>query len=152
MTRFSPTSGTTSASVPSAAIFTNAGSHFSLPGAHAQRLHELERDADARQVLVRVAAIDGASGLSTATARGSSASGLVVIRDHHVHAEFRRAPRGLEAADAAVHGDDEAHAFRRQPLDGGHLEAVAVADPLGDEVGDVAAQSRRWRARESPWR
>ena len=31
MTRFSPTSGTTSATVPIAAIFTNAGSHFSRP-------------------------------------------------------------------------------------------------------------------------
>jgi hypothetical protein len=31
MTRFSPTSGTTSASVPIAATFTNAGSHRSLP-------------------------------------------------------------------------------------------------------------------------
>ena len=31
MTRFSPTSGTTSASVPMAAIFTNAGSQPSFP-------------------------------------------------------------------------------------------------------------------------
>ena len=31
MTRFSPTSGTTSASVPIAAILTKAGSHFALP-------------------------------------------------------------------------------------------------------------------------
>ena len=31
MMRFSPTSGTTSASVPIAAILTNAGSHAALP-------------------------------------------------------------------------------------------------------------------------
>ena len=57
MTRFSPTSGTTSASVPIAAILTNAGSHFALPGARAQRLDELQRDADAGQVLVRIGAV-----------------------------------------------------------------------------------------------
>ena len=61
MTRFSPTSGTTSASVPIAAILTNAGSHLLRPGASAQRLHELERDADAGQVLVRIACSRGAS-------------------------------------------------------------------------------------------
>ena len=54
MTRFSPTSGTTSASVPIAAILTNAGSHFVLPGALAERLHQLQRDADAGQRSCRV--------------------------------------------------------------------------------------------------
>ena len=57
MTRFSPTSGTTSASVPIAAILTNAGSHLSLPGARAQRLHQLQRDADAGEVLVGIGAV-----------------------------------------------------------------------------------------------
>ena len=36
MTRFSPTSGTTSATVPIAAIFRNDGSHFSRPALQAQ--------------------------------------------------------------------------------------------------------------------
>ena len=57
MTRFSPTSGTTSASVPIAAILTNAGSHLLLPGARAERLHQLQRDADAGQVLVGIGAV-----------------------------------------------------------------------------------------------
>ena len=57
MTRFSPTSGTTSASVPMAAIFTNAGSQRLAAGSLAQRLHELERDADAGQVLVGIRAV-----------------------------------------------------------------------------------------------
>ena len=57
MTRFSPTSGTTSASVPIAAIFTNAGSQFVAPGSLAQRLHQLQRHADAGEVLVRIGAV-----------------------------------------------------------------------------------------------
>ena len=57
MTRFSPTSGTTSASVPIAAILTNAGSHCRLARLAAERLHQLQRDADAGEVLVRVGAV-----------------------------------------------------------------------------------------------
>ena len=57
ITRFSPTSGTTSASVPIAAILTNAGSHFALPGPCAQRLHQLQRDADPGEMLVRIGAV-----------------------------------------------------------------------------------------------
>ena len=44
------------------------------------------------------------------------------------------------AADAAVDRDDERHAVGVQPLDCGRLQAVAVAQPLGDEVDDVAAE------------
>ena len=62
ITRFSPTSGTTSASVPIAAILTNAGSQRLAAGLRAQRLHQLQRDADAGQVLVRVRAVARASG------------------------------------------------------------------------------------------
>ena len=57
MTRFSPTSGTTSASVPMAAILTNPGSQLSRPGRSAECLHHLQRDADAGERLVRVGAV-----------------------------------------------------------------------------------------------
>ena len=62
MIRFSPMSGTTSASVPIAATFTNAGSHARAAGLRAQRLHQLQRHADAREVLVRIAGSRAASG------------------------------------------------------------------------------------------
>ena len=75
MTRFSPISGTTSASVPIAATLTNAGSQLVRPGLSAQRLHQLQRHADAGEVLVRIACSRGASGLMTASACGSSVSG-----------------------------------------------------------------------------
>ena len=62
MTRFSPTSGTTSASVPMAAILMKPGSQLVAPGAAAERLHQFQRDADAGEVLVRIACSRAASG------------------------------------------------------------------------------------------
>ncbi len=96
MTRFSPTSGTTSASVPIAAILMNAGSQLSRAGARAERLHQLERDADAGQVLVGIACSRAASGLITASAGGSVAVRLVMVGDDQVDAE-RRARRAASA-------------------------------------------------------
>ena len=54
--------------------------------------------------------------------------------------ELARAPRGFGAADAAVDRDDQLHAFGVQAIERGRLQAVAVAQPLGDEVDDVAAE------------
>ncbi len=133
MTRFSPTSGTTSASVPIAATFTKAGSQRVLPGARAQRLHQLQRDADARQVLVRVGAVVPLR-VDDRERRRQLAVGLVVVGDDQVDAELARAACRLRAANAAVHRDDHRDALGVQPLDRRGLEAVAVLDPLGDEV------------------
>ena len=126
MTRFSPTSGTTSASVPMAAIFTNAGSHARLAGLLAQRLDELERHADAGQVLVGY----GQScrlGLTTASASGSSVSGSwwsVMIRSMPSSRARRAAsaPRMPQSTDTTT-----LHAVGVQAIDGGRLQAVAVA-------------------------
>ena len=57
MTRFSPTSGTTSAIVPMAAILRNDGSHLLAAALQAQRLHEFQRHADAGEVLVGIGAV-----------------------------------------------------------------------------------------------
>ena len=57
MTRFSPTSGTTSASVPIAATLMKPGSQLLAAGPSAERLHQLQRDADPGQMLVGIAAI-----------------------------------------------------------------------------------------------
>ena len=52
-----------------------------------------------------------------------------------------RARRGrVGAADAAVDRDDQRDAVGVQPLDRRRLQAVAVAQPLRDEVHDVAAE------------
>ena len=112
MTRFSPTSGTTSASVPMAAILTNAGSHLRLAGALAQRLHQLQRDADAGEVLVGIRAVV-ALGIDHRERRRQRAFGLVVIGDDQIDAELARAQRRLGAADAAVDRDDQRARPRR---------------------------------------
>ena len=130
MTRFSPTSGTTSASVPIAAILTNAGSHFALAGTHAQRLHHLQRDADAGEVLVRIRAVVPL-GIDHGEGRRQRAFGLVMVGDDQIDAEFARAPRRLAGADAAVDRDDQPDAVGVQPLDRRRLQAVAVPQPLG---------------------
>ena len=62
MMRFSPTSGTTSASVPIAATFTNAGSHAVRPVRAHKRVHQFQRDAHAGEVLVRDSRSRGAWG------------------------------------------------------------------------------------------
>ena len=139
MTRFSPTSGTTSASVPIAAILTNAGSHFPLPA----RSHSACTSFSATPTPARFLSGYVQScrlGLITASAGGSDAFGLVMIGDDQVDAELARAQRRLGAADAAVDRDDQRHAFGVQPIDRRRLQAVAVAQPFGDEVDDVAAE------------
>ncbi len=140
MTRFSPTSGTTSASVPMAAILTKPGSQLVAAGAAAERLHQLQRDADAGEVLVGIRAVvplrvdDGERGRQLGVR-------LVVVGDDQIDAELAGAPRGVGAADAAVHRHDQRDALGVQPLDRRRLQAVAVAQPLGDEVRSTSAPS-----------
>ena len=97
MTRFSPTSGTTSASVPMAAIFTNAGSQLLAPVALAQRLHQLRARRRRRRGACRDSGSRGASGLMTASAGGSSRFGLVMIGDDQIEPELARAARRRRA-------------------------------------------------------
>ena len=107
-------------------------------GAGAERLHQLQRHPDSRQVLVRVAAVV-ALGVHDRQRARQVHVGLVVVGDDQVEAQLARALRGLHPADAAVHGDDEQRAVGVQPLDRRRLQAVAVLQPLGDEVDDVGA-------------
>ena len=139
MTRFSPTSGTTSASVPMAAILTKAGQPLLLPVRGAERLHELQRDADAGEVLVGIRAVVPLR-VDDGERRRQRRARLVVVGDDEVEPELARAQRRFHAADAAVDRDDQLRALGVQPIDRGGLQAVAVLQALGDEVADVAAQ------------
>ena len=127
MTRFSPTSGTTSASVPIAAIFTKAGSHLRLAGA----VRTAPAPASARRRRRRGACRDRCSrarfGLITASAGGSVAVRLVVVGDDQIDPELAGAQRRVGAADAAVDRDDQRDALGVQPIDRRRLQAVAVA-------------------------
>ena len=65
---------------------------------------------------------------------------LVMVGDDQIDAELARAPRRVGAADAAVDRDDQRDAVGVQPIDRRRLQAVAVLQPLGDEVDDVGAE------------
>ena len=90
---------------------TKPGSHWLLPG-RAQRLHQLQRDADAGEVLVRIRAVVPLR-IDDRQRRRQSCVGLVMIGDDQVDAQLARPPRGIGAADAAVDRDDERARPRR---------------------------------------
>ena len=76
----------------------------------------------------------------TASARGSSSLGLVMIGDDQVEPKVAGVIGGLGRADAAVDRHDEPGAFRGEPIHGRRLQAVAVAESIGHEVDDVTAE------------
>ncbi len=71
-----------------------------------ERLHELQRDADAREILVGIVAIV-APRVDDRDRDRQLGIGLVVIRDDQVDAQLARALRRLDAANAAVDRDDQ---------------------------------------------
>ena len=79
-------------------------------------------------------------GLTTAQRVRQLGVRLVVVGDDQIDAELAGAPRRLGAANAAVDRHDQLHAFGVQPIDRAGLQAVAVGQPLGNEVADVGAQ------------
>ena len=105
----------------------------------AERLHQLQRDADAREMFVGIVAVVPLRVDHRERGR-QRAFRLVMIGDDQIDAELVRAPRRLGAADAAVHRHDDARALRVQAIDRRRLQAVAVAHPLGQEVDDIAAE------------
>ena len=100
------------------------------PFALAQRLHELERDADAGEVLVGVAAIV-ALGIDDRERGRELRFGFVMVADDEIEPELARAPRRRAAADAAVDRHERRSPRRR-----------AVAPPRAS-----AGRSRRAIAR-----
>jgi hypothetical protein len=105
----------------------------------AQRLHELERDAHAGQVLVGIRTVVPL-GIDDRDGIRQIAVGLVVVGDDEIEAQLARASRRVGAADAAVHGDDDLDALGVEPLERGRLQAVAIAEPLGDEMRHLPAE------------
>ncbi len=105
----------------------------------AQPLDDLEGDADAGEVLVGIAAV-GALGIDDRERLRQFGVGLVVIRDDEVDTELDGAPGCLGSANAAVDRHDHPGALGVQPIDGGRLQAVAVAQSLGNEMRDIGAE------------
>jgi hypothetical protein len=110
-----------------------------VAGPAAQRLDQLQGDADAGQVLVGIGAVV-ALRVDHCQRRRQRRVGLVMVGDDQVDAELARPHCRLDAADPAVDRDDQLDAVRMQPFDGRRLEPVAVAQSLRDEMGDVGAE------------
>src|SRR3989442_14578472 len=64
----------------------------------------------------------------------------MVIGDDQVDANLTRAPGGVDAANAAVHRNHEPYTVGVETIERLRLEAVAVAQALGNEVTDVGAE------------
>ena len=107
--------------------------------APAQGLNQLQRDADARQILVGIATVVP---LRVDDGQRLRQLGVwfVVIRDDQVDAELVRPPPGVGAANAAIDGDDQLNAIRVQSLDRDRQKPITVLQPLGDEMDDIRAE------------
>jgi hypothetical protein len=110
-----------------------------MSGSQAQGVDELQRHADAREVLVRVRAVQ-AFRIEHGARPRKDGVGLVVVGDDEVHAVPACPLRCLDPPDAAVHRDHQTHAVGMEPIDRGGLQAVAVAQPFRQEVRDVRAE------------
>ena len=138
MTRFSPMSGATSATVPMAAIFRSDSIEIFFSAAADQLAAELEGDADTRQLLERIG--------TTVLLRvqhgrcfGKSAGRQVVVGDDHVDAALDRKTDRLDARDSAVDRDHELHVPRGEDaLEHFDLQPVSVDEAMRhDERGSA---------------
>ena len=96
-----------------------------------QRAEQLERHADAREIVVRIVAVRALVVHDRNGVRQRFLT-LVVVRDDHVDAELPRPRRLVHGRDAAVHRDDERHARGGKLFNRGGVHAVALRQPVGD--------------------
>ena len=92
----------------------------------AQRLHQLERDACAAQPPERILAQQR---IEHGFAFRQLRSELVVVRHDHAHAQLTGVRNLVRTGDAAVHRDQQLRVLG-QPVDGRHVEAIALAVPV----------------------
>ena len=146
ITRFSPSSGTASATVAITSIFRNDGSSFSrarcgVDAASSSAWASLNA-TPAPQRCLQGYAQSGWLGLRIGERLRQAHCGLgqVVVGDDQIEVEARGFVRGGEGADAGIHADDEAHAFGRGAREHLGLHAVAVAQAMRDVIADSAAE------------
>ena len=122
-----------------AATLMNPGSQLLALTLATQRLHQLERDADAGEVLVGIVAV-GALRIDHRERRRQRGIRFVMVRDDQIDAQFAGAPRRVSATDAAIDRNDQRHAFGMQSVDRCWLQPVAVLETLRDEVDHIGAE------------
>ena len=141
--RFSPVSGTTSATVAIAASLRNDSATrrtFSAgqPMCGKQRLDQLERHTGAAQILFQVRAIR-AIGIEHRERGRQVRLGQVMVRDDDVDAQFVGAAHDFGGADAGIHADDQLHALFGGGLHYFGTHAVAVLQAVRHVIGGDAA-------------
>ena len=101
-----------------------------------QLQQHIKHHAHPRQAFAGKAAA-GLVGIDHGLGRGQLGTGQVVVGHQHLQAQALRLAHPGDAADAVVHGDQQAVALGgHAPGDGGR-EAVAVLHPVGHFVADV---------------
>ena len=108
-------------------------------GPLAQRLHQLERDADAGEVLVRIGTV-GTLRIDDRERRRQRGVRFVMVRYHEIKPELACSDGGRRGSDTTVDRDHHRDLLRREPLDGGRFEPIPILDPVRDEVNDVGPE------------
>ena len=106
---------------------------YGLQPASLDRLH-----ADGVRLVISVDC--GIRGVEAALHARALGLDLVITDHHEPDTELARPARGVGAANAAIDGNDQRDAVGMQALDRRRLQAVAVAQPLRDEMHDVGAE------------
>ena len=112
---------------------------LALPRPRAQRLHELQRHANAGEVLVGVGAIVPL-GIDHGDRVRQRALGLVMVGDDEVDPQLSRPLGRVVPADAAVDRHDDVDLVGMESIDRRRLESVAVPQAFGDEVNHLPAE------------
>ena len=110
-----------------------------VAGPLAERLDELEGNADAGEVLVRVWTIR-TLGIDDREGRRQRDVRLVMVRHHEVEPELARPRSGRTAPDATVDRHHHADLLSRESRDGAGFEPVPIFDSVWDEVHDVGSE------------
>jgi len=105
----------------------------------AQRLHQLQRDANAREVLVGIIAIV-TLGIDYRQRRRQRRSRLVMIRDDEINLQLGGTPRRFDPPDSAIDRDHQLHTVGVQPIERLGLQAIPIAQPFGNEMDNSGAE------------
>ena len=147
--RFSPSSGTRSATVARA---TRSRSTLGRGRIAAERLPQargqLPGDRRPAQLGERISAQRRVEDRAV----GELGTRLVMVGDDHLHPPLPRPGDRVDRGDRAVDGEDQRGAALGERIDTCLGEPIAVADPVGDQPVAARPPARGGRRRRSPWR
>ena len=115
-----------------------AGEKGLLPALAAQRQHQLQRHAAARQIGEGIGAVRPV-GVHHRHGPWQGVLALVVIGDDHIHAQRGGEVHLLHPGDAAVHGDEQLYPLLMEGADGVLPQPVAVLNAARNIVQHIDA-------------